>query len=136
MKNTLTLIALLVAITSHAQPSIDLGLSSRFQGTIKLAIEKQSGWNNTELSTRFSSDCLRPVIGLQTGYSTCFDFQTQANIRLMAGAFFHSPPDKTATKKVMFGGSARLELNDGLVGLEYNGETINLTIGFIFKRRK
>ena len=139
MKNTLTFTLLLLAITSHSQVSINAGLSSRMQGTFKAAIEKQSAWNNTELSTSVSTDNYKPVIGLQTGYSTCFDFQTQTNIRLMAGAFFHSSfmDDKNVRcKKVLFGGSIRGEFNDALFGLEYNGETINLTIGFIFKTHK
>ena len=134
----LTTLMLLVSITAQSQVSIETGLSSRMQGVFKASIEKQTGWNNTEASVMVSTDNMHPVIGLQTGYSTCNEFQ-QANLRFMAGAFLHTsilPIDKLdRCRQIRFGGSVRYELNHGLIGLFYNGETLELTLGFIFKSR-
>lgn len=138
MKTLLSICLVISCTLTQAQVSIDAGLSSRMQGTFKLACEAQTGPVNTELGVRMATDNLHPVIGLQTGYSTCNDFQ-QTNIRFQAGVFYHTgllPVDKEQRcQKILFGGSARLELNHGLVGLEYNGETFCFTLGFIFKSR-
>lgn len=137
MKTLITLM-LLISTVTHGQVSIDLGVTGWLQGTGKIAVEKQTGWLNTELSARIATDNMHPVIGLQTGYSTTNDFQ-QANIRFQVGAFLHTgllPIDKEVREmQVRFGGSIRYELNHGTVGIEYNGETLNLTVGFIFKSR-
>jgi hypothetical protein len=134
----LTALMLFISIATQAQVSIEAGLSSRMQGVFKANVERQTGWNNTELSVLMATDNTHPVIGLQTGYSTTNDYQ-QANIRFTAGAFYHTgilPVDKEVREKqIRFGGSIRYELNDGLVGFQYNGETIQLTLGFIFKGR-
>ncbi len=134
-----TLIALLfISTIAHAQLSIDAGLSSRMQGAFKAGYEQQTSWINTEVSAMVSTDNWHPVLSLQTGYSTTNDFQC-ANLRFQAGIFYHTallPPDKEVRERCFkFGGSVGYELNHGTVGIEYNGETLSLTLGFIFKRK-
>jgi hypothetical protein len=137
MKTIITLM-LFASITAHAQPSIDFGLNSRICGTIKVAVEKQTGWNNTEIGVRTSFDNWHPITGIQTGYSTTNQFQ-YSNFRFQVGGFWHTAimePGKVEREQCFrLGGSVRMELNHGLVNLEWNGETINFTLGFIFKSR-
>jgi hypothetical protein len=139
MKKTLFAMLLIGAAThAHSQVSIDAGFNSRFQGTAKIAIEAQTSWINTELGVRASMDNWHPIVSLQTGYGTDNGFQ-QDNIRFMIGYFIHTGilPVGKETRQVQakIGGSIRYELNHGLVNFEYNGETFNLTFGFIFKSK-
>jgi hypothetical protein len=137
MKTIITVTALLIAITSHSQVSINAGLSSRFSGVFKAAYERQTGWNNTELSTMVSLDNYHPVTGLLTGVGT--NHEGQDNYRLMIGAFYHSgllPVDKDERCQVIkFGASFRWQMEKTLITLDYTGETLNLTIGYLLKRR-
>ena len=138
MKTSLMAMVLFATSGLMAQISIDAGLSSRMQGTWKLAYEQQAGWMNAEAGARQAGDNLNPVIGMQAGYSSTNPFQ-HPNFRIMAGGYYHTgllPVNKLKREgQVRFGGSVRYEQNHGLLSLEYNGETLNLTLGFIFKRK-
>lgn len=131
--------ALIMALTSHSQVSISTGLSSRFQPVFKVAVEKPTGWINTELSTLVSLDNTHPVIGLQSGLATQNEGDLN-NYRFMLGAFYHTgllPMTKNIrVKTILFGGSFRWQIARGFFGIEYNGETVNMHLGYIFNRKK
>ncbi len=138
MKKIITLTALLVAITSQGQVSINAGLSSRFSGVLKVAVEKQIGVVNAELNTMVSLDNYHPITGLLIGIGTANEGQT--NYRLSAGAYYHSgllPVDKDERCRVIkFGGSFRWQMERTLITFDYTGETLNLTIGYLLNRNR
>lgn len=139
MKTIILSIALLVAITTHAQVSINAGLSSRFSGVLKVAVEKPTGWNNTELSTMVSLDNYHPVIGLQSGFNTQFEGE-RTNYRLMIGCYYHSGillvDKEVRCQQIRFGGSFRWQVVNTLFSIDYNGETASISIGYLLNRRK
>jgi hypothetical protein len=142
MKKIITISLLLLSTISYSQINADIGFSSRISLTGKLGYEIPLNGFNIEPSIRVAIDNYYPVIGLQGGYSFIVDIYDQ-ELRLAIGGFYHSgllPNDLSKTERietVRFGGSIRFKwsVNVYIIG-EYNGETGNFGIGYLFARRQ
>ena len=138
----LTIILLLISFQSIGQPNAEIGFSSRLSPTIKAGIEapiRGTQWN-VEMGVRMSKDNLNPIVGLQGGYSFIVDRYNQ-ELRLAIGGYFHSGilyPYKTERVEAFkFGGSIRFKWSVNVYcQIDYNGETFNYGLGYVFKKRK
>jgi hypothetical protein len=136
MKTIITVTALLIAITSHSQVSINAGLIPTL--SLKAAVEKQTVWNNTEASAMVSMGNYRPVYGIQSGVS--FENSRGENFRFLAGGFYHTgyidPKTEMPCSKIKLGGSFRwLFRSNTSFAVAYNGQTMSIGFGYLFKRR-
>jgi hypothetical protein len=142
MKKLITIALLLLSTISYSQINADIGFSSRISLTGKLGYEIPLNGFNIEPSIRVARDNYHPVIGLQGGYSFIVDRYDQ-ELRLSVGPFYHSallPNDLSKTERIQtvrFGGSIRFKWSVNVYCLaEYNGETANVGIGYLFARRQ
>jgi hypothetical protein len=137
MHKTILTVAL-AAITqlSYGQLSIDAGITTNAPyTTLKLAYE-QNFRNplNVEVGVRTDFRSIIPSVTGGLELPTC-----RGAVKFMAGGYYHLVPgtkESPSTYTPYFGGAVRLEVNQGTVGLEWNGQFVSLTVGFIFRRRE
>jgi len=139
MKNLITLLSIAISLTSNAQISGEVGMSSRISGTAKIAYEVPIKMFNIEVGTMASIDNYRPIVSLQTGVTMYVDRYNQ-ELRLAIGPYYHSGillPDKDVReKKILFGGSARFKWDCNVfVTGEWNGEYGKIGIGYLFGKK-
>jgi hypothetical protein len=141
MKKTITILLLAFNQISYSQINADIGFTSRISPTLHAGIEApiRNTQFNIDLGARISQDNLHPIVGLQGGYSFIVDRYNQ-ELRLSAGLFYHSgmlPIDLSKTERietVRLGGSIRFKWSVNVYCVvEYNGETMNAGIGYLFK---
>jgi hypothetical protein len=142
MKTTITITLLLLSSISYSQINADIGFSSRISLTGKIGYDIPLNGFNIEPSIRVAIDNYYPVIGLQGGYSFIVDRYDQ-ELRLAVGGFYHYgilPNDLSKTERIQtvrFGGSIRFKWSVNVYCVaEYNGETMNAGIGYLFTRRQ
>ena len=127
---------LLIAASATAQPSVDLGLTSNMSATAKFSYEVLVRQVSLEGSVRVNVETFQVTPSITAGPQ----WETQrGSFKLFAGAYYHTvkPADKELIHKpVTWGGGARLEVNQGTVGIEYNGLYASLTVGFIFRKQE
>lgn len=139
-KNTLTAIAVLITTTLFAQLSASVGLNSRLHGVAIMGYELEPiNGINAELNLRANTEQLTPTIGLQAGFISSNSCNNNS-LRLSVGAFYHTGKllvYKTDNRpRIMIGGSFRAVVNRSITQLSYDGQTIQLTVGFLFKKRE
>jgi len=134
----LLLVAALTIITqlkAQSQISIDAGIeSTALKPVVKVAYEKTIGeWFNAELATRYRiGESVVPSLSIGLIWPT-----NRGYFKVMGGGYYHiiqQVKDYPQQSGLKVGGSIRLEVNQGTVGLEYNGSFVSLTVGFVFRR--
>lgn len=131
------LLFLLLPFATMAQPSLSVGLNSRFHATAQAAYEANVWPVNIEVSAKATTEVPKPVMGLQIGFGSD-GYCDRRQFRVSVGGFYHIGPmlvGKADGSKFRVGGSVRWMVNGGTVGVLYDGQTIGLSVGYLFKKR-
>lgn len=132
-----TLLFLLLPIASFAQPSISVGLNSRIHATGQIAYEVDLWPVNIEVSAKSTTETPKPTLGLQLGFASD-GYCDRRQFRVAVGGYYHFDKiivGKPDGPKFRVGGSVRWMVNGGTFGVLYDGQTIGLSVGYIFKKR-
>ena len=130
---------LFLASTSYCQVSAELGMSSRFSGTAKIALEVPLNVFNVGAGTLVSLDNYHPIFSLQTGVTLYVDRFNQ-ELRLAVSGNYHSgllALDKDErVQKFLIGGSIRFKWSCNVFSVvSFDGETARIGLGYLFQRR-
>lgn len=130
MKRYLLFAAIAVTTQLNAQISIDAGVQTKAPYTaVKVAYETTK-FAPLDIEAAVRTDFKSVIPSLTGGFTT-------GAIRFMAGGFYHLKPetkDEPASATLLPGAAIRIEVNQGTIGVEWNGVAAVVTVGFVFRR--
>lgn len=135
MKTILTVALIAITQTTYGQLSVDAGITTHSPyTTVKVAYERNfRNPLNVEVAVRTDFKSIIPAVTGGVELPT-----ERGSVKFMAGGFYHLIPSTKISPAIYspyFGGSMRWEINQGTWGVEWNGQFVSLTVGFVFRHR-